>query len=179
VLARPRVAVRDAVAPGRCGRHRPRGRRAGRAVRDPADRSAGAVRAHPRHQDRPAHGAVVRIGQAVLAGDRPDDPVIVVFVSIPVLAAAIGYVTKLVAIRMMVEPLDYVGRRPFGWQGIVPRHAARMAGIAVDMMTTQLISPADVVRRLDPDRIAAQIAGPLRAVAGELAEEIAAEFQPE
>jgi uncharacterized membrane protein YheB (UPF0754 family) len=105
--------------------------------------------------------------------------VIWVFVSIPVLAAAIGYVTKLVAIRMMFRPLDYVGRRPLGWQGIVPRHAARMAGIAVDMMTTQLISPADVVRRLDPDRIAAQIAEPLRAVAGELTAEIAAEFQPE
>jgi uncharacterized membrane protein YheB (UPF0754 family) len=105
--------------------------------------------------------------------------VIYVYVSIPVLAAAIGYVTKLVAIRMMFQPLDYVGRKPFGWQGIVPRHAARMASIAVDMMTTQLISPADVVQRLDPDRIARQIAEPLRSVAGELAMEIAAEFQPD
>jgi hypothetical protein len=54
-----------------------------------------------------------------------------------------------------------------------------MASIAVDMMTTQLISPADIVRRLDPDRIARQIAEPLRSVAGELAEEIAREFQPD
>lgn len=101
-----------------------------------------------------------------------------VYASIPVMAAVIGYVTKLVAIRMMFLPLDYVGRKPFGWQGIVPRRAARMAGVAVDMMTSQLISPADVVRRLDPDRIARQLAEPLRAVAGELAAEIAEEFQP-
>ncbi len=101
-----------------------------------------------------------------------------IYVSIPVMAAVIGYVTKLVAIRMMFRPLDYVGRKPFGWQGIVPRRAARMASIAVDMMTSQLISPADVVRRLDPERIAKQLAEPLQAVAGELAREIAEEFQP-
>lgn len=93
------------------------------------------------------------------------------FVSSPILAAAIGYVTKLVAVRMMFRPLEYVGCRPFGWRGVVPRRAARMAGIAVDMMTTQLISPADVVRRLDPVRIARQIAEPPRSVAGELTEE--------
>jgi uncharacterized membrane protein YheB (UPF0754 family) len=105
--------------------------------------------------------------------------VIWAYVSIPVLAAAIGYVTKLVAIRMMFLPLEYQGKRPFGWQGIVPAHAARMASIAVDMMTSQLISPADVVRRLDPDRIARQIAEPLHEVAADLTAEIAAELQPE
>ncbi len=100
------------------------------------------------------------------------------YVSIPVMAAVIGYVTKLVAIRMMFLPLDYVGRKPFGWQGIVPRRAARMASIACDMMTSQLVSPADVVWRLDPERIAKELAEPLQAVAGELAREIAEEFQP-
>ncbi|HEX3592383.1 MAG TPA: DUF445 domain-containing protein [Pseudonocardiaceae bacterium] len=102
-----------------------------------------------------------------------------VYVSIPVLAAAIGYVTKLVAIRMMFLPLEYQGKRPFGWQGIVPAHAARMASIAVDMMTSQLISPADVVRRLDPDRIARRIAEPLHEVAADLTGRIAAELRPE
>ena len=102
-----------------------------------------------------------------------------IYLSIPVMAAVIGYVTKLVAIRMMFRPLDYVGRKPFGWQGIVPRRAARMASIAVDLMTSQLISPADVVQRLDPDRIAKQLAEPLRAIAGDLAREIAQEFQPD
>jgi uncharacterized membrane protein YheB (UPF0754 family) len=105
--------------------------------------------------------------------------VIWVYVSIPVLAAAIGYVTKLVAIRMMFLPLEYQGKRPFGWQGIVPAHAARMASIAVDMMTSQLISPADVVRRLDPDRIARRIAEPLHEVAADLTGRIAAELRPE
>lgn len=100
--------------------------------------------------------------------------------SIPLVAALIGYVTKLVAIKMMFEPIDFVGiRRPYlGWQGIVPRRAARMAGIAVDTMTRDLISAEEVVSRLDPDRIAQEIAGPIRRATSEITREIMSEYQP-
>lgn len=99
--------------------------------------------------------------------------------SIPLVAALIGYVTKLVAIRMMFEPIHFVGVRPyFGWQGIVPRRAARMAAIAVDTMTSQLISADEVVSRLDPDRIARELEEPIRTATEEITREIMAEFQP-
>jgi uncharacterized membrane protein YheB (UPF0754 family) len=99
--------------------------------------------------------------------------------SIPVVAALIGYVTKLVAIRMMFQPLEFVGIRPYlGWQGIVPRRAARMASIAVDTMTRDLISAQDVLSRLDPDLVAKEIATPLRAATAEITREVLAEFQP-
>ncbi|WP_199431423.1 DUF445 domain-containing protein [Qaidamihabitans albus] len=102
-----------------------------------------------------------------------------VYCSIPVAAALIGYVTKLVAIRMMFQPLDFVGVKPFlGWQGIVPKRAARMAGIACDTMTRQLVRPGDVVNRLDPERIAREIETPLRAAADEIVRDIAAQYQP-
>ncbi|MGH8862477.1 MAG: DUF445 domain-containing protein [Jatrophihabitantaceae bacterium] len=99
--------------------------------------------------------------------------------SIPLVAALIGYVTKLVAIRMMFEPLEFVGRRPYlGWQGIVPRRAARMASIAVDTMTRDLISANEVVSRLDPDRIAQEIAEPMRTATDEITRAIMREYQP-
>jgi uncharacterized membrane protein YheB (UPF0754 family) len=100
--------------------------------------------------------------------------------SIPLVAAVIGYLTKLVAIRMMFEPIEFVGlRRPYlGWQGIVPRRAARMASIAVDTMTRELISAGEVVARLDPDLIAREIAGPIRKATEEVVAEIMAEYQP-
>jgi uncharacterized membrane protein YheB (UPF0754 family) len=99
--------------------------------------------------------------------------------SIPVVAAIIGYVTKLVAIRMMFQPLEFVGIRPyFGWQGIVPRRAARMASIAVDTMTRDLISATEVMARLDPDRIAAEIAEPMRRASEDVTREIMAQYQP-
>jgi uncharacterized membrane protein YheB (UPF0754 family) len=101
-----------------------------------------------------------------------------IYLSIPVMAAIIGYVTKLLAIRMMFRPIEFVGVKPIGWQGIVPKRAARMAAIACDTMTEQLIRPSDVLRRLDPELIAKEIQDPLREVAAELTQEIAAEFQP-
>ncbi len=99
--------------------------------------------------------------------------------SIPLVAALIGWVTKLVAIKMMFEPIRFVGIRPwFGWQGIVPRRAARMAGIAVDTMTRDLISAEEVVARLDPDRLAAELAEPMHQASAEIIREVMAEYQP-
>jgi uncharacterized membrane protein YheB (UPF0754 family) len=102
-----------------------------------------------------------------------------IIISIPVVAAIIGYVTKLVAIRMMFRPLEFVGFRPYlGWQGIVPRRAARMASIAVDTMTRDLISAGEVISRLDPDRVAAELDEPMRRSTAEITREVLAEFQP-
>jgi uncharacterized membrane protein YheB (UPF0754 family) len=101
------------------------------------------------------------------------------YASMPVVAAVIGYVTKIVAIRMMFEPLEFFGVPPFlGWQGIVPRHAARMAGIACDLMTGRLISPQEIFRRLDPARIAKEIERPMLEVVDDITREVAEEFQP-
>ena len=60
----------------------------------------------------------------------------------------------------------------------MPKHAAKMAGTACDTMTEQLISPAEVLERLDPERIAAEIEKPLRQTIDEIAREIAAAYQP-
>jgi uncharacterized membrane protein YheB (UPF0754 family) len=44
-----------------------------------------------------------------------------------------------------------------GWQGIIPMKAKKMASIAVDLMTTKLISPYEVLSKLDPDAIAKEL----------------------
>ncbi|MFB9685917.1 DUF445 domain-containing protein [Amycolatopsis plumensis] len=101
------------------------------------------------------------------------------YVSIPVVAALIGYGTKLVAIRMMFQPVEFIGVKPFlGWQGIVPKRAARMASIACDTMTEQLIKPAEVVARLDAGRIAKEIEKPLLAGVEDIVREVAGHYQP-
>jgi len=101
------------------------------------------------------------------------------YVSIPVVAALIGYGTKLVAIRMMFQPVEFIGIKPFlGWQGIVPKRAARMASIACDTMTEQLIKPAEIVARLDAARIAKEIEKPLLAGIEDIVREVAGHYQP-
>lgn len=102
------------------------------------------------------------------------------YASMPVVAALIGYGTKLVAIRMMFEPLEFRGWKPpyLGWQGIVPRNAARMAAIACDTMTARLLTPRDVFGKLDPKRVAREIETPLLAAVEGITREVAAQHQP-
>jgi uncharacterized membrane protein YheB (UPF0754 family) len=101
------------------------------------------------------------------------------YVTMPFVAAAIGYITKLVAIRMMFEPIEFVGFRPwFGWQGIIPRRAERMATIACDTMTARLISPHEIFSRLDPERVAREIEQPLLDDIESIAHEVIDHYQP-
>lgn len=102
-----------------------------------------------------------------------------IYASMPVVAAIIGYVTKIVAIEMMFKPLEFRGVPPYlGWQGIVPRRAARMAGIACDTMTEKLISPAEIFARLDADRVAKEIEKPLLTNIEAITRQVATQFQP-
>ena len=91
-----------------------------------------------------------------------------VYVSMPFVAALIGYVTKRVAIEMMFRPLNFVGIRPFlGWQGVVPKHGGRMAAIATDLLTANLLDINEVFARVDPVIITRELEQPLlRAVDG-------------
>jgi len=101
------------------------------------------------------------------------------YLSMPVVAAVIGYVTKLLAIRMMFQPIEFVGIKPwFGWQGIVPRRAERMATIACDIMTQRLISPQEIFGRLDPDRVVQEIERPLLDDVESITREVAEMYSP-
>lgn len=103
-----------------------------------------------------------------------------VYAALPVLAALVGYATKVVAIRMMFQPVEFVGvRKPWlGWQGQVPRQAAKMAGIAVDTLTDGLLEPRELVDRIDPDELARELDEPLREAIEHLAAEVATEVRP-
>ncbi len=101
------------------------------------------------------------------------------YCSMPIVAAVIGYVTKLIAIRMMFEPIEFVGWKPYlGWQGIVPSRAARMASIACDTMTSRLIKPQEIFRRLDPERVARELEKPMLESVEDITREVAIQFQP-
>jgi uncharacterized membrane protein YheB (UPF0754 family) len=103
-----------------------------------------------------------------------------IYASMPFVAAAIGYVTKRVAIEMMFRPLKFVGvnRTLIGWQGVLPRNAARMATVATELLTTNLIDVAEIFRRLDPDRVAQEVEGPLLTTVEDLTVEMIEQYQP-
>lgn len=103
----------------------------------------------------------------------------VVYLSMPFVAALVGYVTKVLAIRMMFQPIRFIGIPPwFGWQGIVPRKAATMTAIAVDTLTQKLLSPRDVFARLDPAQVAAVLEQPLMELVESITAEVGRERAP-
>jgi uncharacterized membrane protein YheB (UPF0754 family) len=97
----------------------------------------------------------------------------------PFIAAVIGYVTKRVAIEMMYRPVDFVGVGFVGWQGVIPRNAHRMASVAMELLTTNLIKPKEIFARLDPAKVAEELREPLLRAVEDVTRDLMAEYQPQ
>lgn len=102
-----------------------------------------------------------------------------IYLSMPLVAAVIGYVTKLVAVEMMFRPLEFRGIPPvFGWQGVIPRFAPRMAGIAVDLMLSRLLTTRELFERIDGRELAGKLHEPMKRTIDEMTRDIMSTYQP-
>jgi uncharacterized membrane protein YheB (UPF0754 family) len=101
-----------------------------------------------------------------------------VYVSMPLFAALIGWVTKLMMIKMLFAPIEFVGIGPIGWQGIIPRRAAKFASMAADTLLDELIDPREMLDRIDPDKLIAELEGPMLEVIDDLVKELAGRYPP-
>lgn len=99
------------------------------------------------------------------------------YLLIPFVSGFIGWITKVIAVKMMFGPLEFKGIWVIGWQGVVPRKAEKMATTAVELMTKRLIKPEEIFARLDPKRIAQEIEAPMMAAAEEITREVAQRYQ--
>ncbi|WP_165855883.1 DUF445 domain-containing protein [Marinobacter sp. JSM 1782161] len=74
------------------------------------------------------------------------------YLSIPVIAALIGWVTNWLAIKMTFYPLEFVGARPiWGWQGIIPSKARKMAAKSVDATISKIGTVQEIFQQIDPE----------------------------
>jgi len=91
------------------------------------------------------------------------------YCAIPLVAAAVGWITNWMAVQMIFYPIKYRGLNIYrqvgsplgliGWQGIVPTKTVKMSETLVEMVTSQLLSVQEVFGRLDPRKIA-KLLGP-------------------
>ena len=80
------------------------------------------------------------------------------YLSIPVIAALIGWSTNWLAIKMTIYPLEFWGKRPiWGWQGIIPSKARKMADISVDATISKIGTVQEIFEQIDPRVLAAHI----------------------
>ena len=76
-----------------------------------------------------------------------------IYVSMPFVAAFVGYTSKLLAMVMLYRPIEFVGFGPLGWQGIVPRRAGKTAALTIQMLTEEVLKPEELLDRVDARRI--------------------------
>ncbi|HEX5257035.1 MAG TPA: DUF445 domain-containing protein [Mycobacterium sp.] len=61
---------------------------------------------------------------------------------------------------------------------MVPRRAAKMAGIAVDNVMSKILKPEELFDRIDPDELAAELEGPLHDAIAQITQTVMSEFNP-
>lgn len=103
-----------------------------------------------------------------------------VYVTIPLGAAFVGWVTKIMALKMMFYPVEFKGIPPYlGWQGQIPKRAPKMAAVAVDSLTSEILKPEEMFDKIDPNELVKELAEPLRQTSAEMVDTIMMSFQPQ
>ena len=77
------------------------------------------------------------------------------YLLIPFIAAAAGWGTNWLAIKMTFYPLDYVGKFPFGWRGVVPSRIRKFATGMVDTTIGRIGGLPAMVEAIDMNEVKA------------------------
>lgn len=93
-------------------------------------------------------------------------------VTIPLSSGIVGWGTNWVAIKMTFYPIEYLGVRPFGWQGIIPANGKKMAEKSVELLTRTLLRIDERFSMIDPQRVAQEMEIPLAELTRRLVDEV-------
>ena len=109
-----------------------------------------------------------------------DNQSLLIYLAIPITSALVGWLTNVVAIKMTFYPLNFIGIKPIGWQGIIPSKAAKMSSISVDLWTSKLINvKKELFAKINPDKVAKEMRPEFDRIAKEIMDEIMEEQAPE
>jgi uncharacterized membrane protein YheB (UPF0754 family) len=101
-----------------------------------------------------------------------------VYLSMPFVAAFVGWSTKIVALEMLYRPVERRGIGPFAWQGIVPRRAGKVAATTIELLTQNLLKPEELLDKIDPAEAVEQLREPLVQAIAEITPELAEQIRP-
>jgi uncharacterized membrane protein YheB (UPF0754 family) len=101
-----------------------------------------------------------------------------IYLSMPLVAAFVGYTTKLVALQMLYRPIEFVGVGPIGWQGVVPRRAGKTAALTIQMLTDKLLKPEEILDKIDAQEAVDELREPLTRTIDAMARELAEQIRP-
>lgn len=103
-------------------------------------------------------------------------------------AGVIGYVTNVLALEMTFKPIEFFGpeifrikNQPwglFGWQGIIPTKAEKMASVCFELMTTKLINLKQIFDRLEPEKFSEVMEDALLLMLDTIVNDVAMKYMP-
>jgi uncharacterized membrane protein YheB (UPF0754 family) len=111
------------------------------------------------------------------------------YLIMPFMSGLVGYGTNVLALEMTFRPIEYFGlnlwrmnEQPwglFGWQGIIPTKAAKMAAICSEMMTQKLFNLREIFSKLDPDRFYTVMEDGLLILIDDILNDVASVYMPD
>jgi uncharacterized membrane protein YheB (UPF0754 family) len=119
-----------------------------------------------------------------------DDPLaLFLYVQIPFVSGFVGWITNVVAVKMLFYPVRFVGWKVwqpewlqpgalFGIQGVIPGRAEKMAGKAVDIMTTKLFDIKEIFSRIDPKRVTEEMEASVEKTMRKIVNQVGSEQVP-
>ena len=103
-------------------------------------------------------------------------------------AGVIGYVTNVLALEMTFKPIEFFGpeifrikNQPwglFGWQGIIPTKAEKMASVCFELMTTKLINLKEIFDRLEHEKFSEVMEDALLLMLDTIVNDVAMKYMP-
>src|SRR5690242_2756063 len=101
-----------------------------------------------------------------------------IYLSMPFVAAFVGWSTKIVALEMLYRPLEFRGIGPIGWQGIVPRRAGKVGSKTIELLTSNLLRPEELLARIDAQEAVEALREPLVEAVDEISRDLAEQIRP-
>ncbi|MBK1851993.1 hypothetical protein FE845_11630 [Marinobacter sp. 1-4A] len=102
----------------------------------------------------------------------------VALLSVPIMAAVVGWFTNWLAIQMSFYPVQFIGIGAVGWQGVIPRKSEKMAHICIDRTLRHFGDLNAVYQKLEPQRIVEQVISQVTPRLDEYIDEVMYEIQP-
>jgi uncharacterized membrane protein YheB (UPF0754 family) len=101
-----------------------------------------------------------------------------IYLSMPLVAAFVGWSTKIVALEMLYRPVEFRGIGPIGWQGIVPRRAGKVGSKTIELLTANLLKPEELLDRIDAGEAVEALRAPLLRTVDEISRDLAEQIRP-
>jgi uncharacterized membrane protein YheB (UPF0754 family) len=101
-----------------------------------------------------------------------------IYLSMPFVAAFVGWSTKIVALEMLYRPVEFKGIGPIGWQGIVPRRAGKVGSKTIELLTKNLLKPEELLDRIDAEEAIEALRAPLVQAVDEISRDLAEQIRP-